>query len=327
MAVTTTTPRAVTWEMTRPPRSLWRDAMRRLMRNKMAVASIIVILFIALLALLAPVLPLLPPVTYQSRPDDPGGGGTRLPPCVQVGPLGLCGPGGNTKFLLGTDASGRDVLSRMIYGAQVSLLVGIIPVIIVVAIGLTIGMTAGYLGGRVDNLLMRFTDVIYAFPDLLFIIIMITTLRGTPLYDIMDGLLIIFVSLSLVGWTGVARLVRGQVLSLKEKEFIEAARAIGVPTWRIILVHLLPNSLAPIIVAATFAIPGFIITEAILSYIGIGVRPPRPTWGGMVQDGYSNINAAPHLVWIPAAGIAILTLAFTFLGDGLRDALDPRISE
>jgi oligopeptide transport system permease protein len=338
MAVTTTTPGELAFEMTRPPRSLWRDAMRRLMRNRMAVASIIIILIIGALAVLAPVLPLHPPITYQSRPDDPGGGGTRLPPCVQVGPLNLCGPGGNPKFPLGTDASGRDVLSRMIYGAQVSLLVGIIPMAIIVAIGLAIGMTAGFLGGRVDNLLMRFTDVIYAFPDLLFIIILVSALRpgaGSDwfnivrlfMYNTMDGLLIIFVALSLTGWVGIARLVRGQVLSLKEKEFIEAARAIGVPTWRIILVHLLPNSLAPIIVAATFAIPGFIITEAILGYIGIGVRPPRPTWGDMVNEGYRNIDAAPHLIWIPAAGIAILTLAFTFLGDGLRDALDPRMSE
>ena len=173
---------------------------------------------------------------------------------------------------------------------------------------------------------MRVTDVVYAFPDLLFVIILMSALRGTPFAKALGGLLIIFVALSLVNWVGMARLIRGQVLSLKEKEFIEAARAIGTPTWRIMLTHLLPNSLAPIIVAATFAVPGQILTEAILSYIGIGIRPPAPTWGGMIQDGRQAINLAPHLVWIPATCIAILTLAFTFFGDGLRDALDPRMS-
>lgn len=321
MAVTApaATPKGVIFENTRKTRSLWRDALRRLMRNKMAVASAIVILLIALVAASASFLPLHPPVEYQSRETDPGGGGTRLPPFWQ--------DGGNSKFILGTDASGRDVLSRIIFGAQVSLMVGFVPMAIVVAIGLAVGMTAGFMGGRVDMLLMRLTDVVYAFPDLLFIILMLSALRGTFLYNILDGLLLIFVSLSVIGWVGMARLIRGQVLSLKEKEFIEAARAIGMSNRRIMVSHLLPNSLAPIIVAATFGVPGFIISEAILSYIGIGVRPPRPTWGGMVQDGYSNINAAPHLVWIPAACIAILTLAFTFLGDGLRDALDPRMND
>jgi oligopeptide transport system permease protein len=317
MAVITTKPKAGAFDITRPSRSLWKDAMRRLRRNKMAVASLIVIVIVALLAIFASVLPLQDPINYMSREAD--GGGVRLAP--------FWSEGGVAKFPLGTDASGRDVLSRIIYGAQVSLMVGFIPMIISVTLGILVGLTAGYVGGFVDSLLMRLTDITYAFPDLLFIIIMISALRGTAIANAMDGLLIIFVSLSLISWVGVARLVRGQILSLKEKEFIEAARSIGVPTRRIMLVHLLPNTLGPIIVAATFEVPAFIIFEAILSYIGIGVRPPRPTWGGMVADGYANINAAPHLVWIPATCIAILTLAFTFLGDGLRDALDPRMSE
>jgi oligopeptide transport system permease protein len=282
----------------------------------MAVASIFIIFAFSLTALLAPVLPLHDPVTYMSRPTDPGGGGTRLPP--------MWAEGGNPKFPLGTDASGRDVLSRIIFGAQVSLLVGVIPALIVVVLGAAVGLASGYLGGTTDNLLMRFTDIIYAFPDILFIIIMITALRGTAIATMADGLLLIFVSLSVIGWVGVARLVRGQVLALRQQAFVEAAQALGASSFRITLKHLLPNSMGPIIVVTTFLIPGFIITEAILSFIGIGIRPPRPTWGAMVQDGYSNINAAPHLVWIPAACIAILTLAFTFLGDGLRDALDPR---
>jgi oligopeptide transport system permease protein len=312
----TPAPAVGAYDLSRPARSLWKDAARRLMKNKMAVAGIVVILIMALLAILAPFLPLQDPINYMSRETDPGGGGTRLPP--------FWIDGGNPKFPLGTDPSGRDVLSRLIFGAQVSLAVGIIPVAIIVGLGLLVGMTAGYMGGRVDNLLMRFTDVVYAFPDLLFVIIMVAALRNTFVADVMDGLLVVFLALSIIGWVGVARLVRGQVLSLKEKEFVEAARAIGVPTRRILVTHLLPNCLAPIIVAATFAIPGFIITESILSFIGIGVRPPRPTWGAMVQDGYTNINSAPHLIWLPAICIALLTLSFTFLGDGLRDALDPR---
>jgi oligopeptide transport system permease protein len=322
MAETTTTrarPAAgsTAFELARPPRNLWKDAAGRLARNKMSVAGLVVIVLMALLAVLAPTLPLHHPVNYMSRETDPGGGGTTLPPAWA--------PGGNSKFLLGTDATGRDVLSRVIYGAQVSLMVGIFPVAIIVTFGVLVGVTAGYLGGQVDNLLMRLTDVIYAFPDLLFVIIMITALRDTAIASVLDGLFLIFASLAITGWVGIARLVRGQVLSIKEKEFVEAARCIGVPAWRVMAVHILPNCFAPIIVAATFAVPGFVITEAILSYIGIGVRPPRPTWGSMVQDGYSNINSAPHLVWIPAACIAVLALAFTFLGDGLRDALDPRM--
>ena len=319
MAVTSTAPETGAFELTRPPRSLWGDALRRLSRNKMAVASVVLILLIVLIAVLAPVLAPFPPSDYMSRPSDPGGGGTRLPPAWQEG--------GNSKFLLGTDASGRDVLSRTMWGAQVSLAVGFIPVAIIVTVGMIVGMAAGYLGGRVDNFLMRVTDVVYAFPDLLFVIILMSALRGTWIANLLDGLLLIFLALSIVNWVGMARLIRGQVLSLKEKEFIEAARSIGTPSWRIMFTHLLPNSLAPIIVAATFAVPGQILTEAILSYIGIGVRPPRPTWGGMIQDGYTNINAAPHLVWVPATCIAVLTLAFTFFGDGLRDALDPRMSD
>jgi oligopeptide transport system permease protein len=271
----------------------------------MAMAGLVVIIIFTLLAIFASVLPLHPPVDYQSRDTDVGGGGTRLPPAWTAG--------GISKFPLGTDASGRDVLSRIIFGTQV--------------LGVLIGMVAGYVGGRVDNLLMRFTDVIYAFPDILFIIIMISALRGTFIANALNGLLVIFVSLSIIGWVGIARLVRGQVLSLKEKEYIEAARSIGMSSKRIMMVHLLPNVLSPIIVSATFAVPGFIIFEAILSYIGVGVRPPNPTWGGMILDGYSNINAAPHLVWIPASCIALLTLAFTFFGDGVRDALDPRMSD
>jgi oligopeptide transport system permease protein len=218
---------------------------------------------------------------------------------------------------MGTDQLGRDLLARMMYGARVSMSVGVIVQFIVVLIGVPIGLVAGYYGGRIDNLLMRFTDIIYAFPDLLFIII-ITTWLGR-------GIDKIFIAIGVVVWTDVARLMRGQVLSLREKEFIEAARALGTPTLPILLRHLFPNALGPLIVAITLGIPRAIIAESALSFIGIGLTPPTASWGTLIQDGYSQIFAVWHPVLFPAAAIAITMLAFTFLGDGLRDALDPRM--
>jgi len=172
---------------------------------------------------------------------------------------------------------------------------------------------------------MRFTDIIYAFPDLLFVIIIVATLRGTELGTAMDGLLLIFVALAIVNWVGLARLIRGQVLSLKHREFIEAARAIGATPVRIMIRHLFPNVLAPVIVSLAFAIPGAMLTEATLSFLGIGVRPPTPTWGAMINEGFIVFQATPWPVLLPAFCISIILLAFTFVGDGLRDALDPRM--
>ena len=189
--------------------------------------------------------------------------------------------------------------------------------IIVLGVGVPIGLIAGYVGGRVDNLLMRFTDVMYAFPDLLFIII-ITTWLGR-------GIDKIFLAIGIVVWTDMARLVRGQTLSLREKEYVEAARAVGVPGPKIMLRYILPNTLGPIIVAVTLGIPRAIIAESALSFIGIGLTPPNASWGTLVQDGYGSIFAAPYLTVFPALVIAVTMLSFTFLGDGLRDALDPRM--
>jgi oligopeptide transport system permease protein len=186
-------------------------------------------------------------------------------------------------------------------------------------------LVAGYFGGWIDNVLMRFTDVIYAFPDLLFVIIIMATLRNTWLGDILGGLVLIFVALAVVNWVGLTRLVRGQVLSLKEKEFIEAARATGVPTKRIMLRHLFPNALAPVIVSLAFAIPGAMLAESVLSFIGIGIRPPTATWGVMINEGFGVFAQSPWPVLLPAICISVVMLAFTFLGDGLRDALDPRM--
>ncbi|MBM4461066.1 MAG: ABC transporter permease [Chloroflexi bacterium] len=310
--------------LARPPRSLWRDAWHRLLRNRAAVIGGLVILLFALTAILAPVIAPHNPLQINSGKDY-------LPPAwATTSPVGKPG---EAAFPLGTDNLGRDVLSRVIYGARVSMVVGLVPVTVILILGITIGLFAGYRGGRVDNLLMRFADIIYAFPSLLFFIIVMTALRDTKIGQFLNGLLLLFLALSIVSWVGLARLVRGQVLSLKEKEFVEAARMIGAPNARIMLRHLLPNSLGPIIVSAAFAVPNMIITEATLGYLGIGLRPatdPKDifitSWGALLLDGQVAINAQPWLLLVPAICVAAVVLAFNYVGDGLRDALDPRMA-
>jgi oligopeptide transport system permease protein len=195
------------------------------------------------------------------------------------------------------------------------------------------GLLAGYRGGRTDNLLMRLGDIIYAFPDLLFFIIVMTALRDTPIGQALNGLILLFAALSIVNWVGLARLVRGQVLSLRRKEFVEAARMIGSSDTRIMLKHLLPNCLGPIIVSTAFSIPGMIITEAVLGYLGIGLRPSTDphaifitSWGSLLLDGQTAINAQYWLLIAPAICVALVVLGFNYVGDGLRDALDPRLA-
>jgi oligopeptide transport system permease protein len=306
----------------RAPRSLWSDARRRLMRNKAAVGGLIYIAFLAVIALAAPVLAPHNPVKIIP------GNSYRQAAWVQTNTPASTG---SWEFPLGTDAVGRDVMSRLIYGTRTSLIVGFIPMVITIFVGTTIGLIAGFSGGWIDSLLMRFADIVYSFPSFLFFIIVMTALRDTPIGKFLNGFLILFAALSLVSWVGVSRLVRGQVLSLKEKEFVEAARALGVRSHNILIKHLLPNSLGPIIISAAFIVPGAIITEAVLSYLGIGLRPatdfnaPFPvSWGNMILDGKAAINAQPWVMIAPALAVASITLAFTFIGDGLRDALDPR---
>jgi oligopeptide transport system permease protein len=276
-------------------RSPGRGALRRLARNRPALAGGIVVVTLGAIALLAP---LITPYDYARQDYD----------AILRGP--------SLSHWFGTDALGRDVLSRAIFGARTSLAVGVVAQAIVVGLGLAVGVLASVGGRAVDNLLMRLTDVAYAFPDLLLIILLRAIFGGS--------LLMIMLAIALVNWTTVARLARGQILSLRQQDFALAARSLGAHEPRVVLRHLLPNALGPIIVVAAFGVPRAIFAEAALSFIGIGVAPPTPSWGSMVQDGYQAIFAFPHLVLFPTLAIALVMMAFTFLGDGLRDALDPR---
>jgi oligopeptide transport system permease protein len=301
--------------LARKQRSLWRDAVYRLLRNRAAIVGMVVIALAAFAAVFAPVI----------APHDPLAQNTPKQLMEPIWTKAFGSKYTDPVYVLGSDQLGRDILTRLMYGARISLIVGIVPVSVIFVIGATIGMLSGYIGGWLDNVLMRFTDIVYAFPDLLFVIIIVAMLRNTAIGELMDGLLLIFVALAIVSWVGLARLVRGQVLSLKHREFIEAARTIGASPVRIMFKHLFPNVLAPVIVSVAFAIPGAMLTEATLSFLGFGIRPPTPTWGGMVNEGFVVFSTTPWAVLLPAICISIVLLAFTFVGDGLRDALDPRM--
>ncbi len=276
--------------------SLWRDAWRRLVRNRLAIAGGVTILLLCLVATFADVIA---PYSYAKAN------------------FGKIYEFPSREFPLGTDQLGRDVLSRMIYGARVSMLVGLGAQVIVVLIGVPIGAIAGYAGGRVDLLLTRFIDVMYAFPRLLFVILVMSMLGA--------GLTNIFIALGLTGWVGIARQTRAQVLAIKEKEFVEGARALGAGLWRVMSRHVLPSALTPIVVSVTFGVPEAIFTEAALSFIGVGINPPTPSWGQMVGENQQFLRSYWYLCVFPSIAIAITMLSFTFFGDGVRDALDPKM--
>ncbi len=289
------------WEVPEKQIGLWEDAWQRFRRNRLAIVGAVLIGLLVLIAFGSPLL------VHLGIIHDPLKQNVDY---IEAGP-------GQNGYSLGADQLGRDTLSRLLFGSQISLAVGIMVQGIILPIGLFIGLLAGYFGGRIDNLLMRFTDIWYAFPDLLFVLVVVSVFG--------PSLLTIFGAIALVNWVGLARLVRGQVLSIKEKEFVEAARSSGSSPAKLILKHLLPNSLGPIIVTLTFGIPNAIFLEAVLSFLGVGIQPPTPTWGQMVFDGYEAIYANPTSVVFPALAIGFTLLAFTFVGDGLRDALDPRM--
>jgi oligopeptide transport system permease protein len=276
--------------------SLWRDAWRRLLRNKLAVVGGVTVVLLCLVAIFANVL------APQSYTKANFGNIYEFP---------------SREFPLGTDQLGRDVLSRMIYGARVSMLVGLGSQVIVLLIGVPFGALAGFVGGRTDIMMTRFIDVMYAFPRLLFVILIMSMLGA--------GLMNIFIALGLTGWVGIARQTRAQVLSLKEKEFVEGARALGARGWCVLSRHVLPSALTPIVVSITFGIPEAIFTEAALSFIGVGINPPTPSWGQMVGENQQFLRSYWYLCVFPSIAIAITMLSFTFFGDGVRDALDPKM--
>ncbi|MCI8864319.1 MAG: ABC transporter permease [Lachnospiraceae bacterium] len=277
----------------------WLDKGKTLVRqNKIAAFSALVILLILLAAIFAP---LVAPYDHleQSLADrlkDP-----------------------SAAHWLGTDELGRDVLSRIIFGARISLTIGLVPTLISMAIGTVLGLCAGFYGGKTDFIIMRLADVMLAFPSLLLAMVVMYTMGG--------GLVNIFIALSLVNWAGTARIVRSQTLSLKEKEFVEAARSMGVGKWTIMFRHILPNCLPSLIVLFTLNIPAAILSEASLSFLGIGAQPPSPSWGLMAVRGKKYLFSEPWLSIAPSAAIMVVVLAFNFLGDGLRDILDPYLKE
>lgn len=273
------------------------SAVKRLWReNKLAAASAVVILLFSLAAILAPVLT---PYTFDGMDLH-----NRLAPPSRA-------------HLLGTDEAGRDVLTRMLYGSRVSLLVGIVPTVISMLAGAILGIIAGYNGGRTDVVIMRIADVMLAFPSMF--------LAMAIMYTLGDGMINIFLALALVNWASVARIVRAETLKLKETEFVEAARSIGVGKLVIMLRHILPNCVPSLIVLFTLNIPSAILSESSLSFLSIGIKAPQASWGLMVNAGRQFLYSQPWLSLSPSVAIMVVVLAFNFLGDGLRDVLDPHL--
>ncbi len=278
--------------------NLWKDAWRRLLRNKLAMLGLI---GIGILLFLTVAADWIMPYDY----DYQNFGNIGEPP--------------SWEFPLGTDLVGRDMLSRMIYGARVSMSVALISQFVVLLIAIPIGAAAGYFGGWVDTLLMRIVDIFYAIPQLLLAILIMGVLGR--------GLENLFIAIILTSWLTLARQTRAQMLTLREKEFVKAARTAGAGAFWIIVRHMLPNALSPIVVAVTFGIPQIIFAEAALSFIGVGINPPMPSWGQMVGEYQQYLRSNWHMAVFPAVAIALTMLSFTFLGDGLRDALDPRMND
>ena len=292
----------------RPPEgaSHFRKAVRRFLANRIAVLGLLLVVALYCLAILAPLLAPHPP-DFQ-----PGIMATRnLPPgsVVEIGGTSLA-------FPLGTDKFGRDLLSRILYGARISLGIGFVAVGIAITLGTLLGALAGYFGGRTDWIIMRAVDVFSAFPRI-FLVLALVALWGSTIW-------LIVAVLGATAWMGVARLVRGQILSLKEREFVQAARALGVPHVRVILRHVLPNALSPVIVAASLMIGDVILTEAALSFLGLGVPQPTASWGNIINQGRDDLLGAWWVATFPGLAIVLTVVSYNLLGDGLRDALDPR---
>ncbi len=279
----------------RPSVTYWQDAWRRLKKNRMAMVGLWTIVAILVIAIFGP---MVSPYSYSDQ---------NLEEQNQY-----C----SSKHWLGTDDLGRDLLTRIMYGARISLTVGFLASLINLTVGVIYGGISGFYGGKIDNIMMRIVEVLNAIPMLLYVILLMVILE--------PGLQNILIALGLVYWLGMARIVRGQVLSLKEQDYVLAARSIGASNWQIITKHLIPNAMGPIIVTATLNIPSAIFTEAFLSFIGLGVNAPMASWGVLASDALQSFRSYPWQLFFPAIAISITMFAFNFLGDGLRDALDPK---
>ena len=286
-------------------RSLWVDARRRLLNNRAAVASLVILALITALAVLAP---LVSPYGFNDQNYD-------IIACAPTWwPIetACTAPG----HIFGTDAIGRDLFVRVLFGARVSLAVGLVATLVSLVIGVLYGATAGYVGGRLDGLMMRIVDILYSLPFIFFVIILMV------MFD--RNFILLFVAIGAVEWLTMARIVRGQTLSIKQKEFIEAARAGGVSPFGIIIRHVIPNVAGPVMVYVTLTVPGVILTESFLSFLGLGIQEPLTSWGVLISDGADQMETAPWMLLFPALFMAVTLFCFNFIGDGLRDALDPK---
>ena len=308
--------------------SLWKDAWKRLLKNRLSVFGMIVLAIMLLAVIVGP----------QIIRMTTGYTADYVPSQVEEGDLVQSFPP-SSQHPMGTDDAGRDMLARVLQGGRISLMVGIISTLVSLLVGVSYGAIAGYFGGRVDNIMMRIVDIIYAIPYILIVIVLLSVFGGpnTPAFitwmserfggagnQSLSQIFLLFFALGLVSWLTMARVVRGQVLSLRNEEFVTAARASGVSSSGIIFRHLVPNALGPVIVYATLTVPSVMLTEAFLSFLGLGVQAPYASWGSLAADGIKNISIFPWQLLFPGITMAITLFSLNFLGDGLRDALDPQ---
>lgn len=283
--------------------SLWRDAWRRLLRNRMAVSGGIILIIVAVIAIITP---WIAPYGFDEIHLADG----NMPPC--------------SKYWLGTDHLGRDLLTRIMWGGRVSLSVGLVATLVSIIIGVTYGATAGFLGGRVDNYMMRIVDILYGLPFMFLVILLMVIFHNVPADK---KLFLLFIGLGCVQWLTMSRITRGQTLSIKNQEFIMAARTSGVGTFRMLLRHIIPNLLGPVIVYATLTVPSIMLEEAFLSFLGLGVQAPMASWGSLAADGRESLDVYPWQIIFPGLALAVTLFSLNFLGDGLRDALDPQMKD